>query len=753
MWESLDRVDWARLKHAYGPARDVPAILRKMIAADEKTREVGWDAFWGVVNHQGDFYDSTVAAIPFLLEAIAHSGVPDRASILNYLRQRWLEAPQYGGDAALEYPPGGVDEPTPMRDEAAVAMAGEAPSDDVVQPNDEEAPSYRRMELCAWQVARAIQGARRTFEELCDDRNLEVAAASAETLLLWRETRRAGTKTLVRAIESETDSIQQAQRILELGVYGTPELAATLEEWTSPNYPDTTRAAAALACAWVLNPEPIPGSCAAALHETSASTCRAFARLPWVGVYHRGPWILPANAAALILRLSRNEDCELRWRAVQGLALGRETAKHLKLEQIVPVLCERLEDEYARVRVAAASALAERGEAALDVAPETLSVLLRALDDDEPGACGHAARLLAAAPHRLSPVERKAALKALDRAERRFAGKANCYVWFGSSGVQAAPFLKEQRAALAHPAEMTLPDLLGAYFWCDKAGGRLSPAECDRRLAHAYARDPESTIASAIAVIRAGSDRAASIGAALWLTTLGPEAEPALVALEAMAAGPLDSFAQEQARFASGFILRSLSGPPDNDHPELSHASTVSDLSSLLKHPDVCMRAGAAERLGRLPPNSPELFQALQSLEGMLADETSMEVGVAGEFECRGRLYHWRLERRQPRTAALRALFQLGHVPQDGRMLDAMLAASQQADVVCGRASRPPRFPIAQWQAAALAAGGPHYAETRIRAARQQCFRRAWSERGDGTAFACEAELAEMVRQISGRVV
>jgi hypothetical protein len=77
MWDNLLRVNWSGLTHAYGWARDMPTILRNMTASDESARAAGWDTFWGAINHQGDFYDSTVAAIPFLIEAVANPGTPE----------------------------------------------------------------------------------------------------------------------------------------------------------------------------------------------------------------------------------------------------------------------------------------------------------------------------------------------------------------------------------------------------------------------------------------------------------------------------------------------------------------------------------------------------------------------------------------------------------------------------------------------------------------------------------------------------
>ena len=123
--------------------------------------------------------------------------------------------------------------------------------------------------------------------------------------------------------------------------------------------------------------EPLPEQAERALRETTEVDCDAFARLPWEGLWHRGPWILPANAASTILRLAENEDGELRWRAVQGLAASRESARHLTEALVVPVLIERLADRDSRVREAAALALAERGESVLELHPDVAAIFGR----------------------------------------------------------------------------------------------------------------------------------------------------------------------------------------------------------------------------------------------------------------------------------------------------------------------------------------------------------------------------------------
>jgi hypothetical protein len=135
----------------------------------------------------------------------------------------------------------------------------------------------------------------------------------------------------------------------------------------------------------------------------------------------------------------------------------------------------------------------------------------------------------------------------------------------------------------------------------------------------------------------------------------------------------------------------------------------------------------------------------------MLADEVAVEVGISGPIEYQGRLYHWRRERRSPPVSAVHTLFALDQVSPDDRVLKAMLSESVHTATVLGQCSVPHRFSIAQWRRAATAAGGLGVAEPQIRATRQRCREQAWS--GIGSAFAAEQELAEVIRQLSGRLV
>ncbi|MGW1009208.1 HEAT repeat domain-containing protein [Streptomyces termitum] len=85
MLTGIEEVDWASLGHAYGPADDVPALLRGLVSADPGEREAALDGMYGAVHHQGDVYDSTLACIPFLLELVADPAVQDRGCLVELL--------------------------------------------------------------------------------------------------------------------------------------------------------------------------------------------------------------------------------------------------------------------------------------------------------------------------------------------------------------------------------------------------------------------------------------------------------------------------------------------------------------------------------------------------------------------------------------------------------------------------------------------------------------------------------------------
>jgi hypothetical protein len=90
MLEGLERVDWARLQHAYGPATDVPELLRALTVVDRDTREQTVQDLFSNIYHQGTVYEATAPAVPFLIELLGEPVVPAKADLLQLLARMAL---------------------------------------------------------------------------------------------------------------------------------------------------------------------------------------------------------------------------------------------------------------------------------------------------------------------------------------------------------------------------------------------------------------------------------------------------------------------------------------------------------------------------------------------------------------------------------------------------------------------------------------------------------------------------------------
>jgi hypothetical protein len=85
LFAGLDEIDWAGLRHAYGPATEVPVLLRGLVDPDPAVREVVLDGMYSAVHHQGDVHPSTLATIPFLLRIAERPDVPGRPEVVRLL--------------------------------------------------------------------------------------------------------------------------------------------------------------------------------------------------------------------------------------------------------------------------------------------------------------------------------------------------------------------------------------------------------------------------------------------------------------------------------------------------------------------------------------------------------------------------------------------------------------------------------------------------------------------------------------------
>ncbi|PYC65468.1 hypothetical protein C7C45_28475 [Micromonospora arborensis] len=85
MLDGLDDIDWARLGHAYGAADDVPGQLRALLSPDPATRDEALGDLYTNVFHQGNRFEASAYAVPFLLELLADPATPDPAAVAGLL--------------------------------------------------------------------------------------------------------------------------------------------------------------------------------------------------------------------------------------------------------------------------------------------------------------------------------------------------------------------------------------------------------------------------------------------------------------------------------------------------------------------------------------------------------------------------------------------------------------------------------------------------------------------------------------------
>jgi hypothetical protein len=85
MLEGLDELDWSALEHAYGPATDVPDLIRMLADDDPYERDAGFDTAYGNIFHQGTRYSATPKAIPFLVELAARPSPGSLSQLLGLI--------------------------------------------------------------------------------------------------------------------------------------------------------------------------------------------------------------------------------------------------------------------------------------------------------------------------------------------------------------------------------------------------------------------------------------------------------------------------------------------------------------------------------------------------------------------------------------------------------------------------------------------------------------------------------------------
>lgn len=78
-------IDWHLLRHAYGNADDIPALLEQIenFPNESDWQTEPWFSLWSALYHQGDIYSASIAAVPKIVSTLARS--PEKATLSFYL--------------------------------------------------------------------------------------------------------------------------------------------------------------------------------------------------------------------------------------------------------------------------------------------------------------------------------------------------------------------------------------------------------------------------------------------------------------------------------------------------------------------------------------------------------------------------------------------------------------------------------------------------------------------------------------------
>jgi len=84
---ALDSPRWKEIRHAYGPAGDIPGLLRAIDSdeSDAKKGESCWQEVWSSLCHQYSIYPATYAAIPHMVAVAERGSLRNQLEILIFI--------------------------------------------------------------------------------------------------------------------------------------------------------------------------------------------------------------------------------------------------------------------------------------------------------------------------------------------------------------------------------------------------------------------------------------------------------------------------------------------------------------------------------------------------------------------------------------------------------------------------------------------------------------------------------------------
>ena len=230
MLEGLDRVNWARLTHAYGPASNTPDHIRWLASSRPKERKEAREALYATIFHQGTRYPATAPAVAFLFDLLDDPATPEKGEIVRLLVHLAVGYPEH-------FLPRGID--------PAAAFADAAPSAPGPDDNSPAADAY-----WARQAYEAVRHRAGRFRALAGGSDAKTRKAAVFALAWFPAATRNSVPVVRRAAHGRSRPDERANAILCLGILGRHLGSSAdtrwLQEQLRPDRPYAVRVTAAI---------------------------------------------------------------------------------------------------------------------------------------------------------------------------------------------------------------------------------------------------------------------------------------------------------------------------------------------------------------------------------------------------------------------------------------------------------------------------------------------------------------------------
>lgn len=228
MLEGINSVNWKEIEHAYGPAEDVPDLIRALASDNPDKRENARTDLWGTIIHQGTVCSATAHAVPFLLELLASPLIKDKPHLLV------LVASLACGSSYLD---------------VHQDLFEDVPSN----KEDMQKPEWghRLQTELGWVKAayEAVGKGWTVYLQLLDDPDPRTRCCAAYALAVCRQHASETVSPLRDHLPDESDDRVTASILLCLGCVGGEECKPLCEEWLTKGRHPLVRTSAALSLA------------------------------------------------------------------------------------------------------------------------------------------------------------------------------------------------------------------------------------------------------------------------------------------------------------------------------------------------------------------------------------------------------------------------------------------------------------------------------------------------------------------------